>query len=236
MGDLVCVTIFSQTSGERIFSSIYAPGENFFSVKEFFPRFWFSFKIFSLEISLQGIFILKSSLPLPAPFPQKANGRPLTDNFHMFLLWCLIRVKSTLLSQWGNLSTITQRGFCSVKIKIENEQDLQPTLRITSTAPFFLISDHLTFFLSLYFSRLSKESVYGYKIAPINRHWSNLFFFLEKNWGPISTEKAHADKMALLLAYLFMPFIFQRALISALSSVEDLSSLSWWNVRVYFFN
>ena len=57
-----------------------------------------------------------------------------------------------------------------MKIKIENEQDLQPTLRITSTAPFLLISVHLTFFLSLYFSRLSKESVYGYKIAPVNRH------------------------------------------------------------------
>lgn len=111
----------------------------------------------------------------------------------------------------------------------ENEQDLQPTLRITSSTPFILISVHLTFLISLYFFKLSKEYVYGYKIAPVNRHWSYLYFFRKKlraNFKGKSPRRQDGNTLGISF------YTFQRALISALSSVEDSW---WWSVRVYFF-
>ena len=125
MGDLVCVRIFFSNLWRRIFSSIMHQREFFFQSRNFFPRFWFSFKIFSLEISLQGIFILKSPLPLPAPFLQKANGRPLTDKFHMFLLWCLIRVKSTFLSEEIYLQS-PREDFAQWKSKLKMNRIFNP--------------------------------------------------------------------------------------------------------------
>ena len=97
----------------------------FFSVKEFFSPVLIFFQDFSLEISLQGIFILKSPLPLPAPFLQKANGRPLTDKFHMFLLWCLIRVKSTLLSEEIYLQS-PREDFAQWKSKLKMNRIFNP--------------------------------------------------------------------------------------------------------------
>ena len=98
MGDLVCVRIFFSNLRRKNFSSIMHQERIFFSVKEFFSPVLIFFQDFFPRNQFAGSIFLKSLLP-PAPFPQKANGRPLTDKFHMFLLWCLIRVKSTLLSE-----------------------------------------------------------------------------------------------------------------------------------------
>ena len=98
MGDLVCVRIFfSNLWRKNFFQHLCTRREFFFSQGIFFPDFDFLSRFFPRN-QFAGYIFLKSPFP-PPPFPRKANGRPLTDNFHMFLLWCLIRVKSTLLSE-----------------------------------------------------------------------------------------------------------------------------------------
>ena len=99
MGDLVCVRIFfSNPWRKNFFQHLCTRREFFFSHGIFFPGFDFLSRFFPSK-SVCRIYFSEITLTPPPPFPQKANGRPLTDKFHMFLLWCLIRVKSTLLSE-----------------------------------------------------------------------------------------------------------------------------------------
>lgn len=84
MGDLVCVTIFSQTSGERIFSSIMHQERIFFSVKEFFSAVLIFFQDFFPRNQFVGYIFLKSPLPPPPPSLKRQMVGPLLISFICF--------------------------------------------------------------------------------------------------------------------------------------------------------
>ena len=65
MGDLICVRIFSQTSGERIFSSIIHQEIIFFSVKEFFSPVLIFFQDFFPRNQSAGYIFSEITHPPP---------------------------------------------------------------------------------------------------------------------------------------------------------------------------
>ena len=125
IADLVCVRIFFSNLWRKNFFQHYAPGENFFSVKEFFSPVLIFFQDFFPRNQSAGYIFSEITLTPSPPSLKKANGRPLTDKFHMFLLWCLIRVKSTLLSEEIYLQS-PREDFAQWKSKLKMNRIFNP--------------------------------------------------------------------------------------------------------------